>query len=171
AEDHADSRELLREIVESFGATVVVAGDGEDALRKVARVRPGLVLCDLRMPLLDGFGFIDRLRRDPALSRTPVIAVTALGTETDVIRTWRARGSLVLDRSPHVGSKPLAGIRILVVDDNADCLGALRVLLQFNGADVQTVTSADEARAALAQSRPHVLISDLNMPGEDGFSL
>jgi len=89
-EDHPDSRELLREIVESFGATVVVAGDGEDALRKVARVRPGLVLCDLRMPLLDGFGFIDRLRRDPALSRTPVIAVTALGTETDVMRTWQA---------------------------------------------------------------------------------
>ena len=77
----------------------------------------------------------------------------------------------MLDRSPHVGSKPLAGIRILVVDDNADCLGALRVLLQFNGADVQTVASADEARAALAQGRPHVLISDLNMPGEDGFSL
>jgi len=77
----------------------------------------------------------------------------------------------VLDRSPHVGSKPLAGIRILVVDDNADCLGALRVLLQFNGADVQTVASADEARAALVQRRPHVLISDLNMPGEDGFSL
>ena len=42
------------------------------------------------MPLLDGFGFIDRLRRDPALSRTPVIAVTALGTETDVMRTWQA---------------------------------------------------------------------------------
>jgi CheY-like chemotaxis protein len=76
----------------------------------------------------------------------------------------------VLDQSPYVSSKPLAGVRILLVEDNADCLNAVRVLLQFNGAEVQAVASADEARAALAKRPPHVLISDLSMPGEDGFS-
>jgi CheY-like chemotaxis protein len=76
----------------------------------------------------------------------------------------------VLNFSAYDPSKRLAGVRVLLVDDNTDCLGALRMLLEFNGADVQAVDSADLARAALAQQRPHVLISDLSMPGEDGFS-
>lgn len=76
----------------------------------------------------------------------------------------------MLDHSPYVPSKRLAGVRILVVDDNTDCLNALRVLLEFNGAEVQAVASADDARSAFAHLRPHVLISDLSMPGEDGFS-
>jgi CheY-like chemotaxis protein len=89
-EDHEDSRELLRQIVASFGATVVVAADGREALRTVAWVKPSLILCDLRMPGLDGYGFIDTLRHHPGLSRTPVIAVTALGSEADFRRTWDA---------------------------------------------------------------------------------
>jgi CheY-like chemotaxis protein len=89
-EDHADSRDMLRQIVESFGARVAVTGDGREALTTAGWLRPGLVLCDLRMPVLDGFGFIDRLRADPLLSRTPVLAVTALASDDDVRRAWDA---------------------------------------------------------------------------------
>jgi len=81
---------MLRQAVESFGASVTVAGDGRQALRVVSWVRPDLVLCDLRMPVVDGFGFIDHLRQDPKLSRTAVLAVTALGSDADVRRTWEA---------------------------------------------------------------------------------
>lgn len=89
-EDHRDSREMLRQIVASFGAVVVVAEDGREALRTVGWVKPDLILCDLRMPGLDGFGFVDSLREHRTLSRTPVIAVTALGTDADFKRTWEA---------------------------------------------------------------------------------
>jgi CheY-like chemotaxis protein len=77
--------------------------------------------------------------------------------------------ALVSDQSPYSRSKPLAGVRILLVEDNTDCLHALTVLLEFNGAEVEGVVSAAHARALLPQLRPHVLISDLSMPGEDGF--
>jgi CheY-like chemotaxis protein len=76
----------------------------------------------------------------------------------------------MLDHSPYARSKPLVGVRLLLVDDNLDCLNALRVLLEFNGAEVEAVASVADARAAFAQLRPHVLISDLSMPGEDGFA-
>jgi len=66
--------------------------------------------------------------------------------------------------------RPLAGVRLLIVDDNVDCLNALKFLLEYNGAEVLGVASADEGRTAFATLRPHVLISDLSMPGEDGFS-
>jgi CheY-like chemotaxis protein len=76
----------------------------------------------------------------------------------------------VLDQSPYSRSRPLAGVRILVVEDDMDCLDALTVLLEFNGAQVEKAASAADARVALPLARPHVLISDLYMPGEDGFS-
>jgi CheY-like chemotaxis protein len=89
-EDDPDSRDMLKQVVESLGASVAVAADGGGAFRIAAWMRPDLILCDLRMPVLDGFGFIDRLRHDPNLSRTAVLAVTALGSEADFRRTWEA---------------------------------------------------------------------------------
>jgi CheY-like chemotaxis protein len=77
----------------------------------------------------------------------------------------------VLDQTPYSRSKRLAGVRILLVEDNTDCLNALRVLLEFNGAEVEGVECAADARAVLPELHPHVLISDLSMRGEDGFSL
>jgi CheY-like chemotaxis protein len=62
------------------------------------------------------------------------------------------------------------GVRILVVEDDGDSLDALSVLLQCNGAEVHCASSALEGRTVLGRVRPHVLISDLSMPGEDGFT-
>jgi CheY-like chemotaxis protein len=76
----------------------------------------------------------------------------------------------LLDQTPDGRTKPLAGVRLLVVEDNVDCLHALKFLLEFNGAEVQAASSADAGRAAFVERRPHVVISDLSMPGEDGFS-
>lgn len=65
----------------------------------------------------------------------------------------------------------LNGLRILVVDDNADTLGLINFILEQCQAQVTTVTSASEALAALSQFKPNLLISDIGMPGEDGYSL
>jgi CheY-like chemotaxis protein len=89
-EDDPDSRDMVQQIVESFGASVAVAADGRGAFRIAVWMRPDLVLCDLRMPMVDGYGFIDRLRHDPNLSTTAVLAVTALGSDADIRRTWEA---------------------------------------------------------------------------------
>jgi CheY-like chemotaxis protein len=89
-EDDPDSRDMLQQVVESFGASVAVAADGRGALRIAGWMRPDLILCDLRMPTVDGYGFIDRLRHDPNLRKTAVLAVTALGSDADVRRTLEA---------------------------------------------------------------------------------
>jgi CheY-like chemotaxis protein len=90
-EDNDDSRDMLRQIVGSFGATVLSAANGEEAIALLAtRAAPDLVLCDLMMPRMNGFEFMDWLRRQPHLSRIPVIAVSALGAEADVMKTWSA---------------------------------------------------------------------------------
>jgi CheY-like chemotaxis protein len=65
----------------------------------------------------------------------------------------------------------LLGRRILVVDDDADTREMLAVILESSGAVVTTAQSASEAIAICAEHRPDLLISDIGLPGEDGFSL
>ena len=65
----------------------------------------------------------------------------------------------------------LDGRSVLVVDDNEDTRHLLRTMLEAHGARVLTANSVDEARAELAREIPDVLVTDLAMPGEDGFSL
>lgn len=66
---------------------------------------------------------------------------------------------------------PLRGLAVLIVDDSPDTLRMLTVLLQEAGARVHTADSARTALSLIPQHRPDVLVSDLAMPGEDGFSL
>jgi CheY-like chemotaxis protein len=72
------------------------------------------------------------------------------------------------------GGKPnLGGLRVLVVDDEADARDLLVIRLQQYGAEVIAAASVEGAMEALAleESRPDVIVSDIAMPGEDGYSL
>jgi PAS domain S-box-containing protein len=67
--------------------------------------------------------------------------------------------------------RPLRGIRILVVDDDDDAREMIAGVIADAGATVATASSASAAYEALQSEPPHVLISDIGMPGEDGYSL
>ncbi|MET0645359.1 MAG: ATP-binding protein [Pyrinomonadaceae bacterium] len=65
----------------------------------------------------------------------------------------------------------LQGLRVLAVDDEADTREMIRAVLEYCKMEVITAASASEALEALVQSRPDVLLSDLGMPGADGYAL
>jgi PAS domain S-box-containing protein len=66
---------------------------------------------------------------------------------------------------------PLRGIRILIVDDDDDARALIGDVLASAGASVASASSAPEALELLRADPPHVLVSDIGMPGEDGYSL
>jgi CheY-like chemotaxis protein len=70
-----------------------------------------------------------------------------------------------------VPGAPLDGLRVLVVDDDPDSLDLAMAILTRTGAAVRTCGSVAEALAMLAEWRPDVLVSDIEMPDEDGYAL
>jgi PAS domain S-box-containing protein len=74
---------------------------------------------------------------------------------------------------PHPSSLPACfdGIKVLVVDDEADTREVLAVTLAESGIEVTTAASAQEALTVLKSWQPKLLVSDIGMPGEDGYSL
>ncbi|MBI5545419.1 MAG: response regulator [Deltaproteobacteria bacterium] len=89
ADDDAHTRNLLRELAESWGHSTVVAADGEQALAAISdpsSPATDLVLLDLMMPKVDGFGVLKALRAAPATQRLPVILLTAAGDVDDKLK-------------------------------------------------------------------------------------
>ncbi|MEX2282076.1 MAG: response regulator [Gemmatimonadota bacterium] len=90
-EDIEDTLEATRLLLEELSADLLVARDGVDAMRVLARSHPDIVLCDLRMPRMDGFEFLLELSRLRGPDHPPVVAVSALATEAEHRRTRAVR--------------------------------------------------------------------------------
>jgi DNA-binding response OmpR family regulator len=80
-EDDPDLVELLSFNLRGCGFTVSTASDGLDALKKARTIFPDLILLDLMLPELDGFGVCEILRREPATAAIPIIMVTAMSSQ------------------------------------------------------------------------------------------
>ncbi len=78
AEDHHDSREALRILLESAGYDVAVFGDGRAALDHALVDPPDLILLDIMMPEMDGLEVTRRLRSAESTQAIPIIAITAM---------------------------------------------------------------------------------------------
>ncbi|HEX9052780.1 MAG TPA: response regulator [Anaeromyxobacter sp.] len=80
-DDDGDFREALCEVLTVAGYPVQQAENGEVALRRVADEAPGIVLLDLKMPVLDGWGVMERMRGDARSSAIPILILSAYGFE------------------------------------------------------------------------------------------
>lgn len=78
AEDHLDSREALRILLEAVGYQVSTAGDGRTAVELATAELPHLILMDVMMPELDGFEATRQLRQHAHTHAIPIIAITAM---------------------------------------------------------------------------------------------
>lgn len=85
ADDNADARDIVSEFLAYLGCCVLVAGDGEEAVRTATLVRPDVIVMDMSMPRMDGVEACSRLRAEPSTARTPIVAVTGFG------RPWEER--------------------------------------------------------------------------------
>ncbi len=76
-DDEEDSLTVAQLILDEYGASTHIASNGQEGLDLVRSVKPKFVISDLSMPVLDGWGFINKLQTDPAIKDIPAIALTA----------------------------------------------------------------------------------------------
>jgi PAS domain S-box-containing protein len=100
----------------------------------------------------------------------PLMATVEDALEPDVSRQHPKR-SASLSAIEEIAPGDLSGLKVLVVDDEPDARSLIQRLLQDCHASVVTAGSADEALQILCRDTPHVLVSDIGMPGEDGYTL
>ncbi|WP_437591460.1 response regulator [Sorangium sp. So ce1000] len=130
-------------------------GIGLSLVRHIVEVHGGSVVAD-SPGLQKGSTFVVRL---------PLLGVERSSLSA-LMREGRSR-SLASSES----ASSLGGLRVLLVEDDADARELLQEVLSQHHAEVTAVASAHEALEAFCAARPHVLVSDIAMPGEDGYEL
>ncbi len=87
-DDEDSLRKVIKELLERDGYVVAEARDGAQALDQIDRVGPDIIVLDLNMPGLDGYGVLSHLRSRPATADIPVIVLTAKGDEDNEVRVF-----------------------------------------------------------------------------------
>jgi two-component system cell cycle response regulator DivK len=107
-EDQADLRGILRDLLTGSGYEMLEAADGEAGVAKAKSDRPDLILMDIQMPVMDGYEATSRIKADPDLNTTPVIAVSSFAMKGDEEKA-RAAGC------DHYVTKPYSPMQLLRV--------------------------------------------------------
>lgn len=185
AEDNPDSQRLVAALVRQTGAEVVTVENGALAVERTLSERFDLVLMDIQMPVMDGFGALAALRR--AGDRTPVAALTANVMAEDRA-AYQAAGFVACEGKPldrgafftllqrylapaPEGEEPTLRVRgrVLVAEDNGDNQQLLEWLLRRIGAAVTVVESGPAAVEAALAGAYDLVLMDKEMPGGDGL--
>lgn len=101
ADDHMDTRVILRHYLEAMGHRVVEASDGAEALDVLRSVRPDALVLDIQMPVMDGIQVMRVIRADPDLARLPVLALSAHALSDEVREITAAGADRYLAKPAH----------------------------------------------------------------------
>jgi len=129
-DDTPETLGFLTDTLDHAGFTVLIATDGESALRLLGQITPDLVLMDAVMPGLNGFEICRRMKRSKVLAHLPVIFMTGL-TETENVLEGLAAGGVDYVTKPLVVDELLARIRVHLA--NARAAAGTRAALDATG--------------------------------------
>ena len=203
-DDNRANRRILEGMVKRRGIIPTSVQSGDQAIAELlaasaAGEQYGLIICDVLMPHMDGFGFVERVRERPEISTAKIMLLTSAGQRGDAARaeglgidaylTKPVRRSELLgvisklmdnrEQSPaqpmvtrHMIANPgyiSASLRGLVAEDNAVNQKLVTRLLEKRGHSVKVVKNGHEALAALDQGTYDLVLMDVQMPEMDGF--
>ena len=203
-DDNHANRRILEAMLQKRGLIPTSVEGGDKAIRELLKASAAgeqyaLIICDLLMPHMDGFGFVERVRQRPELSTAKIMLLTSAGQRGDAARSEELgisayltkpvrRSELfeviskLLDHRDQRPSQPLvtrysiasAGneavfLRVLVAEDNAVNQKLVTRLLEKRGHSVKVVANGREALGALEQGTYDLVLMDMQMPEMDGF--
>jgi len=113
-EDSLIARQIEKSVFESIGFTVETAIDGLDGLEKLKKGSFDLVVTDLEMPRLDGFGFVRRIRNQPEYEELPIMVISTRESAEDRMRALEAGADAYMIKQQLQGDKILETVQALI---------------------------------------------------------
>ena len=118
ADDDHSATILISTVLRHAGLTCEIVRDGASALKLAQKMLPDLLLLDVGLPEMDGFGVLSALRNDPATSKLPVIIVTGRNNESDIIKGFSLGADDYITK-PFISGEMMARInRVLRREDS-----------------------------------------------------
>lgn len=203
-DDNRTNRRILEGMLKRWDMKSTSVPSGEEALVQLsaawgAKEPFGLILMDMHMPQMDGFGLVERIRQRPELSAATIMMLTSAGHRGDgerckelgvsayllkPIRQSELREAIarVLGARQQTGAIPLvtrysladahepgASLQVLVAEDNAVNQLLVRRMLEKRGHRVMVVNNGREALAATEEGNYDLVLMDVQMPEMDGI--
>ncbi|MEZ0329183.1 MAG: response regulator [Dissulfuribacterales bacterium] len=197
-----DDMLVLKELgtrLKSYGYEVSYAFDGNLGLKLLLDEKPGLVLLDLTMPVMDGFSFLHEMQKLPDVSEIPVIILSAADIDSDMEKLFPPNVKGVLQKG-NIKSQELMTFlqntlcsdekqteanksaddpvttdckqnskKILIAEDNPDNMFLLKELLTPRGYMVLHAVNGNEAVQMAMTQRPDLILMDIQMPELNGL--
>jgi signal transduction histidine kinase/CheY-like chemotaxis protein len=203
-DDNRTNRGILGVMLKRWEMKPTSVESGEEALEQLSSARDagdpyGLILTDMHMPIMDGFGLVERIRQSPSLATATIMMLTSAGHRGDAARCQelgvaayllkpirqselreaiaRALGAkeqegvigLITRFSLHDGLDPSEFLRVLLVEDNAVNQRLAARLLEKRGHRVVVTANGLEALKALEKGGFDLVFMDVQMPEMDGL--
>jgi CheY-like chemotaxis protein len=205
-DDNRTNRRILEGMLKRWEMKITSAEGGEEALVQLsgaweAREPFGLILMDMHMPKMDGFGLVERIRQRPELSTAMIMMLTSAGHRGDgerckelgvsayllkPIRQSELREAIarVLGAREQMGAIPLvtrysladarepgASLRVLVAEDNAVNQLLISRMLEKRGHQVEVANNGRAALTAMEKETYDLVLMDVQMPEMDGLEV
>jgi two-component system sensor histidine kinase/response regulator len=203
-DDNRTNRRILEGLVKRWGMIPTTASDGEKALIELSEARAandpyGLILTDMHMPRMDGFGLVEHIKEKPELSTSTIMMLTSGGQRGDSarceelgiaayllkpVRQTELREAIarVLSAKEQAGAAPMVtrytlqeerdstkSLYILLAEDNAVNQKLAMRLLEKRGHHATLAANGKEALAALEKRSYDLVLMDVQMPEMDGL--
>jgi CheY-like chemotaxis protein len=189
---------LLNTIFSKVDAKVTACSSARAGLLAMAELLPDVVICDLAMPYEDGYWFIEKVRSSAGPeNKVPIIALTAYASVSDRERVLASGFQtfvskpvepaellhsvmrIITAKNKHIPSTPaidpgnfsLASKKILLVEDDLISAEMFRIAFENEDSDFRAVSRSSDALKILEEWIPDIIVSDLGLPDEDGYSL
>ncbi len=179
------SRDTFYEVLSSIGYKVTCVPNGKEALLRLGRERPALVILDFDIPHLDCYETIKRIRDlDSEINFVVLTKEEPTSEQKNKALELGVLGIVRKDFSSHIMMKEILGIlkeslhefkkenrtgNILVIDDEQEIRTMISNFLSIKGYQVVTAVAGEEALLKIAANRPQLVLCDIRMPGMDGL--
>lgn len=191
-EDEKTLLEALSKKLQFEGYDVYTAVDGQDGLDKIKESMPDLILLDILMPRLDGFGVLESIHKDPELSKIPVIIISNSGQPVEIERALslgvkdylikaefdpeevinKVRNTLGKIQKDNQGEKTKKDSKkILIIEDDQLLRSLCSKKLLTEGYDVDAAIDSQQGLEKIKSNPPDLVLLDLVLPGMSGFEV